>query len=316
MIANGTNPKAADIAYVRFRAPDLEVMRTFLQDFGLAVTEAKSPDGSPVLYSRGTDPYPYLHVVEQGESQFLGVGFRMETLEDLEALQQLEGASALETLSEPGGGKRVRFVDPQGIEVDGVFGQTADETATPAQREPLNFAEQRNRLGVPVRLEAGPSKVKRLGHCVLFVEDFRTSEAWYKERFGFVNSDEIYVEDESNLIGAFMRCDRGDVAVDHHTLFLFQGGTPGTLQHAAFEVNDWDDVMLGHDYLKKKEYKPNWGIGKHILGSQVFDYWYDPYGNNVEHFTDGDLFDANRPTARHSIDVVRAVQWGAEIPHG
>ncbi len=33
------------------------------------------------------------------------------------------------------------------------------------------------------------------------------------------------------------------------------------------------------------------GIGRHIQGSQLFDYWRDPDGFLVEHFADGDMFD-------------------------
>ena len=29
-----------------------------------------------------------------------------------------------------------------------------------------------------------------------------------------------------------------------------------------------------------------------MLGSQIFDYWRDPWGHTVEHWTDGDLLDA------------------------
>ncbi|MEO0367177.1 MAG: VOC family protein [Pseudomonadota bacterium] len=308
-----SSPGAADIAYLRFKAPDLDVMRTFLEDFGLIVTASQTPSGVPALYSRGTDATPYLHVVEEGEAQFVGVGFRMESAEDLKKLSEMEGASGIEQVQERGGGERVRFTDPHGYEIDGVYGWEVGEAMPPAQRVPINSGENRARRGVPVRLQAGPSRVKRLGHCVLYVEDFRTSEAWYKSRFGFITSDEIYAEHESNVVGAFMRCDRGEIPVDHHTVFLLQFGENRGLQHAAFEVHDWDDVMLGHTHLKSKDYTPNWGIGKHILGSQVFDYWNDPYGNNLEHFSDGDLFDSSVQPSLSSVEVLRSAQWGPSI---
>ena len=99
------------------------------------------------------------------------------------------------------------------------------------------------------------------------------------------------------------------VAVDHHTLFLLQGPGSG-LQHAAFEVHDWDDLMLGHDALEGGGYSHHWGVGKHILGSQVFDYWHDPFGNTMEHFTDGDLFDNTREPGLAAVQSLLAVQWG------
>jgi len=32
--------------------------------------------------------------------------------------------------------------------------------------------------------------------------------------------------------------------------------------------------MMGHEYMRSQgSYKHIWGIGRHVLGSQVFDYW-------------------------------------------
>ena len=50
--------------------------------------------------------------------------------------------------------------------------------------------------------------------------------------------------------------------------------------------------MCGHDWLKEKGRRHEWGVGRHILGSQIFDYWRDPWGHTLEHWTDGDLLDA------------------------
>ena len=58
--------KVQDVAYVRFSAPDLDAMEKFLTDFGLVVT---ARDGD-VLYARGTDASPYVHVTELGDAGF------------------------------------------------------------------------------------------------------------------------------------------------------------------------------------------------------------------------------------------------------
>jgi hypothetical protein len=111
-----------------------------------------------------------------------------------------------------------------------------------------------------------------------------------------------------------MRCDRGDNLADHHTLFLAQ--LPGKLGllHAAFEVANLDDLMLGHRHLKTRKWKPAWGVGRHIMGSQIFDYWKDPFGNELEHWTDGDLFTAADPPQKMPMSALLAVQWGSAHP--
>lgn len=299
--------KVEDIAHVRFAAPDLAVMRAFLVDFGL------SPFGAGGrLYGRGSDGRPFLHVTEPGEARFLAVGLRAETLEDLERLAAHESVP-VEHLDEPGGGKVVRLVDPDGYGVEVVAGQNCQPSASPPTDPPRNTAATKPRVRETVRLEPAPAHVRRIGHAVLKVRDFRASEAWYKARFGFLTSDEVEAA-EGVPLGAFMRCDRGDKPADHHTLFLAQ--LPGSLGllHAAFEVANLDDLMLGHQHLKAKKREAAWGVGRHIMGSQIFDYWKDPFGNELEHWTDGDLFTAADPPQKQTMQALLAVQWGSPHP--
>ncbi|MEY4237475.1 MAG: hypothetical protein RL339_76 [Pseudomonadota bacterium] len=296
-----------DIAHVRYAAPDLATMRAFLEDFGLDCFEAGRR-----LYGRGTDGRPFIHVTEPGEARFLAVGLRAETVADLEKLAASEGV-AVEDLGEPGGGKIVRLIDPDGYGVEVVAGQARGEPALPFADPPRNTAAAKPRQRATVRVEPGPAHVRRIGHAVLKVRDFRRSEQWYKDRFGFITSDEVEAATDVPL-GAFMRCDRGDQPADHHTLFLAQ--LPGELGilHAAFEVANLDDLMLGHQHLKAKRREPAWGVGRHIMGSQIFDYWKDPFGNELEHWTDGDLFTAADPPQKQPMSALLAVQWGAPHP--
>ena len=297
--------KVKDVAYVRFGAPDLEPMEKFLTDFGLVVS-AREGD---VLYARGTDPSPYAHVTERGEAGFRGVAFEAASAEDLEAASRLEGASPVEKIDAPGGGQRVRFTDPDGFAVEVVSGRALLPDLPVRSASPLNRGSERQRLGTLQRVADGPSCVKRLGHVVLRVSDFRRSEAWYKSRFGFLSSDEVYLGEQENVITAFLRCNRGEDYTDHHTFLCVGIGEPG-FDHAAFEVEDIDAVMAGHDHLAQARYEHHSGIGRHVLGSQVFDYWRDPWGNVVEHFTDGDLLNVHHETGVYDPGTALGTQWG------
>lgn len=299
--------KVQDIAHVRFSAPDLSAMRAFLEDFGMSCFE----EGG-CLYGKGSDGRPFVHVTEPGKARFVSVGFRAQSVEDLERLAAHENI-AVENSEEPGGGKLLRLTDPDGYSVEVVAGQSKDTPSLPFSDQPFNTAAVKPRLRKPVRLDPAPAHVKRIGHAVLKVSDFRVSEKWYKERFGFLTSDEVEAARDVPL-GAFMRCDRGDKPADHHTLFLAQ--LPGELGllHAAFEVANLDDLMLGHQHLKTKDRESAWGVGRHIMGSQVFDYWKDPFGNELEHWTDGDLFTAADPPQKMPMSALLAVQWGAPHP--
>ncbi len=297
--------RVRDIAFVRFGAPDLDAMERFTNDFGLVTTERRDD----TLYCRGTDPEPYVHVTERGESGFRGVAFEATSAADLEAAAQMEGASAIEPLPGPGGGQRVRFSDPDSNPVEVVHGRELLEPLRVRKPLPLNRGSEIQRRGERQRIEKGPAQVKRIGHCVVMVSNFRTSEAWYKSRFGFLDSDRVYLGDPEKIISAFMRCDQGDEYVDHHTFLCVELGEP-RFEHAAIEVEDFDAVMLGHDQLKAAGYEHQNGIGRHIAGSQIYDYWKDPWGHVVEHFTDGDLLNSRAEPNLLDPATVIGVHWG------
>ncbi len=144
--------------------------------------------------------------------------------------------------------------------------------------------------------------MKRFGHAALKTPSLATLAGWYSETLGLLASDDIYLSAPDEPIGRFMRCDRGDQPADHHTLLIVETGEV-RLGHCAWEVADVDDLMAGHDHLLAAQRQHYWGIGRHVLGGQVFDYWKDPLGFTVEHWTDSDLLTADTPAG-----VVRPVR--------
>ena len=302
--------KVTDLAYVRLRAPDLDQAETFLTDFGM-VCAARTPTA---LYMRGTDPQHHIHITELGEPGFVGVGLQAASAGDLDVIAGAPGASAVEAIDEPGGGRRVRLTDPNGIAVEVVHGieAVAALTLPPARR--VNVGSERRRLGATQDVQRGPAHVKRLGHFVLLVNDFRETEAFYHSHFGFVNSDEVYLGEREQVLAAFMRCDRGAEYVDHHT-FLALGAGMVELNHVSFEVQDLDDLMAGHEHLAGRAYEHRWGVGRHIVGSQIYDYWRDPWGRVHELWTDGDLFNDSNPTGAVPVEIEGpASHWGPPPP--
>ncbi len=295
--------KVRDIAFVRFAAPDLDAMKRFATDFGLVV------EAGEALYARGTDPSPYVHVTERGEAGFRGVAFEADSADDLKAAARFEGASDIEPLDGPGGGQRVRLRDPDGFSIEVVHGREPARALPVKGAEPLNRGSDRQRRATLQRVPPGPAQVKRIGHAVVRVSDFATSSDWYQRHFGFLRSDEVYLGEQTNVVTAFLRCDLGKDFTDHHTFLCVGLGEPG-FDHVAFEVEDYDAVMAGHDHLKQAGYDHHAGVGRHVLGSQVFDYWKDPWGHVHEHFTDGDLLNADHPTGLYDPATALGTQWG------
>src|SRR5262249_8767453 len=97
--------QSADKAYGPVKAPDLDVMEEFLTRFGMARAERTST----ALYMRGTDSPHHIHVTEKGEPKFVGFAYYAASEDDLKRVARAPGASGIEAIDEPGGGKRGRL---------------------------------------------------------------------------------------------------------------------------------------------------------------------------------------------------------------
>jgi hypothetical protein len=57
-----------------------------------------------------------------------------------------------------------------------------------------------------------------------------------------------------------------------------------------------------------------WGVGRHLLGSQVYDYWCDPWGRVHEQWADTDRLNAKSGGHLLSVQEAFVSQWGEDPP--
>jgi len=184
----------------------------------------------------------------------------------------------------------------------------------PAPRQMLNSGYAPTaRKGDLMRLPKGPSRVKRIAHGVLGTPKVKETVNWFRHHLGFICSDDVYAGEKDNLIGSFNRLDGGDRFVDHHVFFCLRHEKTG-LNHLSFEVQDIDDVAMGHHYLKQFDYEHMWGLGRHVLGSQVYDYWADPWRRVHEHWADSDRLNLANGSNLVPVEEALISQWGEPPP--
>jgi catechol 2,3-dioxygenase-like lactoylglutathione lyase family enzyme len=309
--ARHPNPtaKATKLAHLIFNRPDLAAAETYLRDFGFTIVE-RTPD---VLLARAADQSPYCYRVHLApEAGFVGFGLLVGSRAELEALAGVPGATVIQQAAYLGGGEQVTLIDPSGFTVEVLCGQ--DEVEPLPTRAPMtmNNGGQHPRVNSAQRPPLEAPQIMRLGHVVLDFADYQRTVAWYSENFGLIPSDVQVLPDGTPLV-AFMRLDLGDAPADHHTIAMAQGLWPA-YNHSAYEVVDADAVGIGMSVLHERGYRHAWGMGRHILGSQIFDYSDDPWGDTHEHYCDGDVFTADVPTGIHPASLDGLYQWGPEIP--
>ena len=302
--------KAIHAAQVTYEAPDLELMESFLTDFGLHKVEGSDES---TLYMRGTGPQHHIHVTRKADSpRFVGASIEVATRADLDELAAMDGSSPLRPSTEPGGGYEVVMSTPDGVEIRALWGRDAVETRE--SREPYLFNNITNkpRVNEFVRQPVEPCDVVRLGHFVLHVSNHDDTVKWLLDRFDFLASD-YFATPDGTVYGTFIRIDAGQELVDHHFMLVLQSDWVG-VHHCSFEVVDLDSVMSAHDYLLEQGYTLDVGVGRHLMGSQIFDYWKDPFGFRIEHYTDGDQVNSSHVPAQFTGTASETTQWGSHPP--
>lgn len=296
--------KATGLAWLEFEKPDLDRTESFLVDFGFVVTD-RTPE---LLRLRGRWAGSECLVVRKGpRSRFVGPAFTVGERADLDRLATSFGAAPQAGAA----GTTVRVTDPSGFPVTAVYG--APELAALPQRTalPLNVGLEHPRTNATQRPPRRASEIERLGHLVLGTTRFGSTLDWYLDTFGLIVSDFLYLDGlrDRGPSMAFIRCDLGSVPSDHHTVAIALHPVTRYV-HSAYQVTDLDDVAAGGAFLHDRGYRHSWGLGRHIQGSQIFDYWRDPDGLMFEHYTDGDVFDASVEPGWAPMAASGLAQWG------
>jgi hypothetical protein len=253
-------------------------------------------------------------IIRRGpRSRFAGPAFAAQDEADVNRLASATGART-RALPEAIGGVAVDLTDPNGVPVRVVAGTHGLAELPGQQAHTFNFGHELRRANATQRPRREPARVQRLGHVVVQTTKYLASLDWYLHHFGLIVSDFQYHAGQRDRgpVLSFMRCDRGATPADHHTLAIALGPS-NRYVHSAYQVCDLDAIAAGGEYLNESGYHRSWGIGRHIQGSQIFDYWRDPDGVMVEHFSDGDMFDATVEPGWAPMTASGLAQWGPPV---
>jgi catechol 2,3-dioxygenase-like lactoylglutathione lyase family enzyme len=299
--------KVHDIAWLEFEKPDLLQAEAFAHAFGFTTVLRTGGE----LHLRGTDAAGPCVLIRRGtRSRFGGAAFKAADEGDVRRLAKATG-TLVRPLPDTLGGVTVDLTDPSGIPVHVVAGMHELEPLRAQVPHTYNFAGEPRRVNAAQRPEREPACVQRLGHVVLQTTRYAEALNWYLDHLGMIVSDFLFFPGQRDRgpTMSFIRCDRGITPADHHTLAIALGPS-NRYVHSAYQVCDLDVLAAGGEYLKYHGYQRSWGIGRHIQGSQIFDYWRDPDGFLVEHFSDGDMFDCTLEPGWAPFTASGLAQWG------
>ncbi len=121
-------------------------------------------------------------------------------------------------------------------------------------------------------------KPRRFGHVVFGSTDTQATVDYYVNGLGFRISDRL-----PEVEATFLRC-----STDHHNMLILPAPVP-CMNHYALELEDFDAIGLrGVEVVQERPDASVYGIGRHVVGSNVFWYLLDPAGGMFEFFADMD----------------------------
>ncbi|MEU4486760.1 VOC family protein [Streptomyces purpurascens] len=278
------------IESVTYSVDDLGECVRFFDDFGLFPVERTDDHAVFETLTGQTlhlDTYPSTLLpppVESGPT-LLEVGWGVDTREELERLVAAVGKDR--AVRESADGVH-HTVDETGF---GVGLALARPKSAPFIPRPANVLGNVNRWNTALEpLER--VRPLRMCHVALNIPKPGKEEAvaFYTERLGFRPTDVV------EPMGVFMQAPGDD---DQHTMLLCHRPDRAGVNHIAYEVPGFDDVIEGGNYMIERGWREARRLGRHTIGSNVFRFLHAPCGGRVEYAADMDRVDDAYETRVH-----------------
>ncbi|MCJ0869644.1 VOC family protein [Streptomyces sp. AP-93] len=275
---------------VTYGVEDLEESVRFFEDFGLLLVERTDEHAVFETLARQTvhlDTRPSSTLpapVEQGPT-LREVVWGVDTAPELARLVAAAGRDR--TVRAAADGVH-HTVDETGF---GVGLTLARPKPLPARHRPSNVSGAVDRWNSPLD-SVGRVRPLRMCHIALNIpKDGREQAvAFYTDRLGFRPTDVI------KPMGVFMQAPGDD---DQHTFLLCHRPDRAGINHIAYEVPGFDDVVEGGNHMIDSGWREARKLGRHTIGSNVFRFLHAPCGGRVEYACDMDRVDDSYETRVH-----------------
>jgi catechol 2,3-dioxygenase-like lactoylglutathione lyase family enzyme len=283
-----------------FTVPDLEVARAFYCAFGLDV---RREGGRLDLFTFG-HPHCWASIFETPAPKRLAyVSYGIHAEDEAEFRRRVveSGTSiAPHPLGSPMG---IWLRDVDGIATQLVTARKVSPSAktVPAKRRPATPGQG----AASGRGKVDQVRPRYLSHILRFTPDVDRMLAFCSDVLG------LRLSDRSADLIAFVHTPHGS---DHHLMAFAKSHAPG-LHHSSWDVGSIDEVGSGAEQMRNAGWGRGWGVGRHVLGSNYFNYVQDPWGSFCEYSCDIDFIppELDWPAADHPPGDSLYV-WGPPVP--
>lgn len=278
--------------------PDLEEARNFYHSFGLDVRYTSA--GCDVRAVNQDHIWLKLKQGKQKKLEYISFGVFEDDLELF--VERLHKHNIELSKREENELNKLCFFDPVGILVE----IKPTTKVMPDSKAQYTVTSSPPGIRTAVMREDMPKvHPSRLAHALFFTNDIQKSVDFYCNILG------LKVSDFPGPV-AFLHGAHGS---DHHLIAFAQSDVGPGYHHSAWDVSSLDEVGLGGAQMAQAGYKDGWGLGRHVLGSNYFNYIRDPWGSYAEYSYDIDYvpveldWPAGYPAPENSLYL-----WGPDVP--
>jgi catechol 2,3-dioxygenase-like lactoylglutathione lyase family enzyme len=296
------HPRAIhSIDHFALNVPSVAAAEYFFRAFGLDVSTAG--DHAQVLDVRAADGHRWARVLPSTSKSlaYLSLNCFEEDFDAIRNQVQAAGAQIVDGDHTP---ERIGFWfhDPDGnlLQV-----QVGEKTSPHEKTSSVVTGSAADERGARTRSVQKTVHPRRLSHVLLFTPDVLGAVDFYNKALG------LRLSDKSLDIIAFTHAPHGS---DHH-LIAFAKSTARGWHHAAWDVDNVNEVGQGASQMAAAGFDKGWGTGRHVLGSNYFHYVQDPWGSFCEYSADIDFVSAGRewPAGDYAPEDSLYL-WGPAVP--
>lgn len=306
-------PRIAKLGHVAVVTPDIEKSLWFFRD--IVGLEEVDNDGSTVfLRAWGEFEHHSLSLTEGPAAGIDHIGFRAATPEDIEELAERFQKDGLEFERVDGGvelgqGEAIRFALPGGGHAFEIYYDVEKPAAPEGMRSRLI-----NQTGVAWKRGISP---RRIDHVNLWMANPESAEGWLQEVLGFKVRERLRVPG-GPLVGSWIAVTS---LVHDIALMASPTGQDARLNHFAYYLENFQDVLRAADILADANIPIDLGPGRHRIGQAVFCYVRDPgSGHRFEVYAGGyQIFDPDwEPVEWSTADLGERGEtwWGEKLIPG
>ncbi|MFM0341858.1 VOC family protein [Paraburkholderia fungorum] len=288
------------IDHFALNVPSIRDAERFFRAFGLDVTLAGNE--AQELEIRAADRHRWARVLPASKKSLAYLSFNCFE-EDLTAIRaQVQAAGGAIESNSGVDRSGFWFHDPDGNLIQVKVGRkTSPSSKTPC----VLTGSAADERGSHTRSAAKTVHPRRLSHVLLFTPDVLGALDFYNKALG------LRLSDKSLDLIAFTHAPHGS---DHHLVAFAKSSARGW-HHAAWDVDNVNQVGEGASQMAAAGFDKGWGTGRHVLGSNYFHYVQDPWGSFCEYSADIDFVSPGKPWPAGDFPPEDSLYlWGPAVP--